>query len=366
QFFDKFHVLSDFDEGKRSCRRKLERHNNRRQRKPADSRAEASHEPLPVAQNEDSNNDGETGKGLDSSNLSCEINEKEASLDLEDEPVANLNSAPDMQNITNDSVMTFLTSGETQVNSGKDASNLSNSPSYCDNKSAYSSLCQTGRISFKLYDWNPAEFPRRLRHQIFQWLASMPVELEGYIRPRCTILTIFLAMPKNMWIYEDPMYYVRDLVAPGKFLSARGNALIYLNDMFFRVMKDGTSMTKFKVNMQAPRLHYVHPTYFEAGKPLEFVACGSNLMQPKFRLLVSFSGKYLKCEYCVPSPHNWTGNNMSCAFENQLYKIYVPHTEETLFGPAFIKVKRKYGKGKLIFGSVTAQDLVDIIKAQLQ
>jgi len=30
-------VLSDFDEGKRSCRRKLERHNNRRRRKPADS-----------------------------------------------------------------------------------------------------------------------------------------------------------------------------------------------------------------------------------------------------------------------------------------------------------------------------------------
>ncbi|KDP43957.1 hypothetical protein JCGZ_05424 [Jatropha curcas] len=30
------------------------------------------------------------------------------------------------------------------------------------------------------------------------------------------------------------------------------------------------------------------------------------------------------------------------------------------------KVKRKGGKGKLIFGSVTAQDIVDIIKAQLQ
>ncbi|CAN1354397.1 50S ribosomal protein L9, chloroplastic [Linum perenne] len=30
------------------------------------------------------------------------------------------------------------------------------------------------------------------------------------------------------------------------------------------------------------------------------------------------------------------------------------------------KVKRKGGKGKLIFGSVTAQDLIDIIKAQLQ
>ena len=30
-------------------------------------------------------------------------------------------------------------------------------------------------------------------------------------------------------------------------------------------------------------LHYVHPTCFEAGKPMEFVVCGSNLVQPKFR-----------------------------------------------------------------------------------
>lgn len=94
--------------------------------------------------------------------------------------------------------------------------------------------CPTNRISFKLYDWNPAEFPRRLRHQvfkdyshslvfkgervlismynirvrvtkvytflqIFEWLSSMPVELEGYIRPGCTILTVFIAMPNLMW-----------------------------------------------------------------------------------------------------------------------------------------------------------------------
>lgn len=36
--------------------------------------------------------------------------------------------------------------------------------------------------------------------QIFQWLASMPVELEGYIRPGCTILTVFIAMPNSMWV----------------------------------------------------------------------------------------------------------------------------------------------------------------------
>ena len=27
----------------------------------------------------------------------------------------------------------------------------------------------------------------------------MPVELEGYIRPGCTILTVFITMPKFMW-----------------------------------------------------------------------------------------------------------------------------------------------------------------------
>lgn len=35
--------------------------------------------------------------------------------------------------------------------------------------------------------------------QIFEWLAGMPVELEGYIRPGCTILTVFIAMPQFMW-----------------------------------------------------------------------------------------------------------------------------------------------------------------------
>ncbi|OIV95809.1 hypothetical protein TanjilG_20259 [Lupinus angustifolius] len=344
----KFHILLDFDEGKRSCRRKLERHNKRRRRKAADSEAAAGHELQHVTQNEDFSYDGEAGK--DCSNSSGEINEKEVSPDHEDEPLAIPCSAPDTQNVNRDDIPSLVASGETQLSSGKDVSNISNTPSYCDNKSAYSSMCQTGRISFKLYDWNPAEFPRRLRHQIFQWLASMPLELEGYIRPGCTILTTFIAMPKTMWInlLDDPMHYVCDLVAPGKMLSGRGSALVHLDDMIFRVMKDGTSVMKVEVNIQAPRLHYVHPTYFEAGKPMEFVACGSNLLQPKFRLLVSFSGKYQKYEYCVQSPHNWTGDNVSCAFDNQLYKIHIPHTEESLFGPAFIEVENESGLSNFI------------------
>ena len=46
---------------------------------------------------------------------------------------------------------------------------------------------------------------------------------------------------------------------------------------------DGTSVMKVNAEVRTPKLHYVHPTCFEAGKPMEFVACGSNLLQPKFR-----------------------------------------------------------------------------------
>ncbi|KOM53514.1 hypothetical protein LR48_Vigan09g217300 [Vigna angularis] len=221
----KFHVLSDFDEGKRSCRRKLERHNTRRRRKPlVESGGGAIAELEAVTQNEENNYDAVAGK--DCSNLSNEINDIVVLPDHGEEPVPILVSAPDAQNVNSDSVVSLPVSGETRVNSG----NTSNSPSYCDNKSAYTSMLR-----------------------------------------------------------KESLEHVNKLVAPGNMLSGRGTALVHLNDIVFRVMKDGTSVTKVEVSLQAPRLHYVHPTCFEAGKPMEFVACGSNLLQPKFQYVMAAS-----------------------------------------------------------------------------
>ncbi|EEF45453.1 squamosa promoter-binding-like protein 7 [Ricinus communis] len=336
----KFHLLPDFDEGKRSCRRKLERHNDRRRRKPHDSKGTAVDKEIQgELQSEETACEAEAGKD-------GQIIEKEAAVvESEDGNVSALHSDPNSQNLNSDSGLSV----GTPKRGGKDDTKFSFSPSNCDNKSSYSSLCPTGRISFKLYDWNPAEFPRRLRHQIFEWLASMPVELEGYIRPGCTILTAFLAMPTFMWakLFEDPMSYVHDLVIiPGKMLSKRGPMLIYLNNMIFHVMKDGNSVMKVNIEGRAPRLHYVHPTCFEAGKPIEFVACGSNLLQPKFRLLVSFSGKYLAYDYCVALPH---GHTEGCSgLDHQLCKIFIPHIEPNVFGPAFIEVENESGVSNFI------------------
>lgn len=57
-------MLSDFDEGKRSCRRKLERHNNRRKRKPIDKGGVAAKQQQMLSQNDNSVIDVDDGKGI--------------------------------------------------------------------------------------------------------------------------------------------------------------------------------------------------------------------------------------------------------------------------------------------------------------
>ncbi|KAM7259433.1 hypothetical protein ACFE04_015174 [Oxalis oulophora] len=351
----KFHLLSDFDEGRRSCRRKLEKH-NRRRRKPTSSADKGEHL---ESQNEDPTCGGEEGRDTlcFSTDIADEepLMDSEALIESEDGHVSFLNSTPKPSSNNSVSALTFTASGDTQIDGSdeRDDYKHSLSPSLGENKSAYSSVCPTGRISFKLYDWNPAEFPRRLRLQIFQWLANMPVELEGYIRPGCTILTLFIAMPTFMWekLSKKSVTYIEDfVVAPGRILSGRGCVIIYLNNTRFHVMEGmglrKTSVMKVGTKFQAPRLHYVYPTCFEAGKSIEFIACGSNLFQPKFRFLVSFAGKYLTSDCRIESPCGQIEGHSSV--DHQIYKIYIPSSETNIFGPAFVEVENESGLSNFI------------------
>lgn len=62
-FSGRFHILSDFDEGKRSCRRKLERHNNRRRRKSTDPKGLTEIDAQPLLSAEDAGCDDVTVGG---------------------------------------------------------------------------------------------------------------------------------------------------------------------------------------------------------------------------------------------------------------------------------------------------------------
>ncbi|PIA39408.1 hypothetical protein AQUCO_02600098v1 [Aquilegia coerulea] len=319
---------------KRSCRRKLEKHNRRRRRKPAEFREEVENEAQIDLIAEGVACDDKAGKDETHSNES------------EDGNASPLSSHPGSRSTRSGSVKSFMSFEEIQTEGGRVDSKYSPIE---DNKKAYSSVCPTGRISFKLYDWNPAEFPRRLRHQIFQWLASMPVELEGYIRPGCIILTMFIAMPNFIWekLSENAACHIHNFVnAPESMVFGRGSITVHLNDMIFRVLEDGTSLVNVKMDpnrTMVPQLHCVHPFLFEAGKPMEFVACGSNLLQPKFRFLVSFAGQYLAGDDSVAIPYRRTESHNGSKEDNlkqcdhQMYKIYIPKTDPKLSGPAFIE-----------------------------
>ncbi|KAJ0979695.1 hypothetical protein J5N97_015169 [Dioscorea zingiberensis] len=351
----KFHILPDFDEGKRSCRRKLERHNKRRRRKPTDPSTMGKEKELRGNLSAHAKCDEQRKEMMRGSATRTVISDKTLDIEtiLESDEGHGSPTSPvtSFQNVQSNSVVTFTASDETKMEEKIDYSRPDLSSTKC-NKSAYSSVCPTGRISFKLYDWNPAEFPRRLRHQIFQWLANMPVELEGYIRPGCTILTIFIAMPQFMWekLSQDVALYVRDLVnAPESLFSGRGNILIHLSNKIVQVMKDGTSLMNVKMEVQVPRLHYIYPTYFEAGKPMEFIACGSNLDQPKFRFLVSFAGKYLDCDSYEMSMVNKENTRDSADItDHEMFRISITWTDSEVFGPAFIEVENVSGLSNFI------------------
>ncbi|XP_047983397.1 squamosa promoter-binding-like protein 7 [Salvia hispanica] len=339
----KFHPLSNFDEGKRSCRRKLEKHNDRRRRKSNESKGDTDKESQQVVLVDDAKEDDDGGK--DGTSVSSQIEEKEILL-KSDGHVSAVSSPPDSQGFLGKKVSPFPVPSEIHIDGHKRSPNSKRAASYCDK---FSSVCPTGRISFKLYDWNPAEFPRRLRLQIFEWLANMPVELEGYIRPGCTILTAFIAMPKTMWLklLDKPASCIKDLIGlPGSMLSGKGTMLVYVNDMIFRVTKDAQSVVPVSIKDKSPKLHYIYPTCFEAGRPMEFVACGSDLLQPKFRFLVSCNGRYLAYKICVSSLYCKKGE--SSYFNHQLVKISVPQTDMTLSGPAFIEVENQSGLSNFV------------------
>lgn len=172
QLLGRFHVLSDFDEGKRSCRRKLERHNNRRRRKPVDSTISMESDQSSM-QLEDISCDGDVGKGnnlkqlerlqcynwciigflslgrvlTDNILFNNQADQKEVvHLESEDGLVTStICSAPDLQNNV-DSGLTLVAMGEAQVDGRKDNSKSLTS-SYCDNKSTYSSMVNAIKIS---------------------------------------------------------------------------------------------------------------------------------------------------------------------------------------------------------------------------
>uniref|UniRef100_A0A0A9CL92 SBP-type domain-containing protein n=1 Tax=Arundo donax TaxID=35708 RepID=A0A0A9CL92_ARUDO len=142
----KFHILLDFDEDKRSCRRKLERHNKRRRRKPdskgtfekeIDEQLELSADVSGDGKLREENMEGTTSEMLETV-LSNKVLDRETPVGSEDVLSSPTCTHPSLHNDQSKSVVTFAASIEPCIGAKQENAKLTNSPIH-DTKSAYSS-----------------------------------------------------------------------------------------------------------------------------------------------------------------------------------------------------------------------------------
>ncbi|KAG0613480.1 hypothetical protein M758_6G106000 [Ceratodon purpureus] len=154
---------------------------------------------------------------------------------------------------------------------------------------------ENSRISFKLFDKHPGQFPEGLRSQIDEWLSHRPSDMEGFIRPGCIILTLFLSMPKSAWselIGDLPRSLRRLLSSGGEEFWCTGRMLVQAERQSVLVV-DGEIVECLESNpLESPYLLSVRPLAVVAGQQSRLVVSGLNLTRAVTRLLCAFRGRY--------------------------------------------------------------------------
>lgn len=413
----KFHRLSDFDEGKRSCRRKLERHNKRRRRRPVDEEGDfqdceaqlcgididcsnlhlsqegaptkivqtaaptigrslpthhAKHKKKGSATGEERNTAASITQSSDL--LPSDILQKEVEGITQDltNPVA------DDQRASDDSSGSVRRFEEDIISSNQgelDEHCLLNVLLGHDNEQAlrdthhplksetskrsyiltnqskrtdYVSPYPTGRISFKLYDWNPADFPRRLRQQIFEWLSNMPVELESYVRSGCIILTFFITMPQSMW--DKVLAEWKEQVQT--FIHKSGVKLLGTGQLTTQtvektvLVKNGKATGVSCKDDLAPFVVDLYPCSLEAGCRTQIYVFGFNFSGGKFFL--SFGEHYVECSgwESVDDSHVIARKGSFVNMEVHKVSVFLPDSKK--FGLAHVEVESVHGLSNFV------------------
>lgn len=373
----RFHVLDEFDEGKRSCRRRLAGHNRRRRKTHPENTGNGvslndEHGSsyllislLRILTNIHSNNSDEKNDqdlvthllknlaslagNINESNLSglitasqnitnastsVPILEKESSRPSEPEPMNNgalqtqkpsqinnnmeatvgrlklnnidLNNAYDdsqdcmetMENFDNtrDNVPVWLRGRDPLKSSppqtsGNSGSTATQSPS----SSSGEAQSRTDRIVFKLFGKDPNELPVLLRNQILDWLSQSPTDIEGYIRPGCIILSVYLRMNNSSW---DELCY--DLSSNLRKLLEASNDSFWRTGWIYTRVQDHVAFTcdgQIVLNTFLPHkntgIFTVKPIAVSASETAQFSVKGFSFSWSTSRLTCALEGNYL-------------------------------------------------------------------------
>ncbi|KAL5647944.1 hypothetical protein ACJX0J_042299, partial [Zea mays] len=134
---------------------------------------------------------------------------------------------------------------------------------------------RTGRIIFKMFGKEPSTIPGNLHDDIVNWLKHSPTEMEGYIRPGCLVLSMYLLMPGIAWDELE------------ENLLQRVNSLVQSSDLDF--WRKGRTWN-------TPELTLVSPIAVVAGQKTSLILKGRNLSIPGTQIHCTSIGKYISKE----------------------------------------------------------------------
>nr|CAB3472939.1 unnamed protein product [Digitaria exilis] len=286
----RFHLIQEFDEGKKSCRSRLAKHNGRRRKGQPQGAADGNS----TNENQSLNSTLflllKQLSGLESGSSSEQINHPNylvnllknlaaiASTQAYQDILKNANLNPTSNagnNATNGPTMHELT--KQSIPAGHES--LAGGPPSKKRVQDFdlNGACteevesRTDKIVFKLFGKEPRDFPVDLREQILNWLSHCPTDMESYIRPGCVILTVYLCLPN--WMWDEVVFYF--------ITNALDMCTLMLASPWQPVMGD-----------KLQRL-CVTPIAVACSSTAKFCVQGFNIVQPTTKLLCVFGEKYL-------------------------------------------------------------------------
>ncbi|MCO5568735.1 hypothetical protein L7F22_022434 [Adiantum nelumboides] len=206
---------------------------------------------------------------------------------------------------------------------------------------------KNGRLIFKLCDpKHVATMTRTHESEIQQWLSLSPCSLEGYLRPGCILLTVFLSMPQRTWeeLVTNLRGSLKRLVRLAESdLWTKGRIIVQVGHQRALIMNGKVKKIRFPRTLKAPLLRSVRPLAVVAGQEATLSVCGDNFV-PETRIVCVYRGRYVLhevsasgskaagCDPCLSTSRT----------SEEVQEIHFPGGPPNVLGRCFIEVEHSF------------------------
>ncbi|KAL6850013.1 hypothetical protein ACP4OV_020640 [Aristida adscensionis] len=314
----RFHLLQEFDEGKKSCRSRLAKHNGRRRKVQPQAGVDGSSTQenqslssilLLLLKQLSGLESGSSSEQIDHPNYLVNLLKNLAAMagtQAYQDMLKKANSTAISSNAGNYVANGLTVHGQTIQPMPVGTESTAEEPpakkraQIFDLNDVYTEEVEsrTDKIVFKLFGKEPKDFPVDLRAQILNWLSHCPSDMESYIRPGCVILTIYLRLPNWLWdeLYDNPAPWIEELISMSNDSFWRTGWVYARVQNFLTLSCNGSLMLASPWQPVLGDKHqrlFVSPIAVACSSTVNFSVKGFNIVQPTTKLLCIFGEKYL-------------------------------------------------------------------------